>query len=247
MIKKYIFFLTWGISFCLLSSAKADLASDLLKQSDMSRGGLIGGVAWKVHVDSVEEGETSSRDFYVKSKGDDAYVEALLPARNKGEIYLFKGTNMWFFKPSLKKPISISGRQRLSGQAANGDIASTNYLRDYSATLGPVEKINQEDVQILNLKAKTKTVTYDQIRYWISTKSKLAVKAEFLTLKGETFKTAEYEYKNVLPFNGKNIAFISQMIVKDAKFPANKSTLVYQSPQLQKISDSLFQVGNLSR
>ena len=49
---------------------------------------------------------------------------------------LFNDRTIWFIKPGLRKPVSISARQRLVGDAANGDIATTNYARDYDgATL----------------------------------------------------------------------------------------------------------------
>ena len=128
-MKKLILFCIcgWGLS------CWAENIQDLLKASDLGRGGLSQeGLTWNTKVESTEDGETHVREFLVKATGNDAFVSALKPARNKGEVYLFNDRNMWFFKASLKKPVPISARQKLSGQAANGDIASTQYARDYS-------------------------------------------------------------------------------------------------------------------
>ena len=57
---------------------------------------------------------------------------------------LFNDRIIWFVKPGLRRPVSISARQRLSGDAANGDIASTNYARDYEGTLAGEEAVNGE-------------------------------------------------------------------------------------------------------
>lgn len=237
------------ILFLLLISLQAmgDEAQDLVKASDVARGGLADGVSWTVRLQSWENDSQSDRTFEVKAKGNDAVVEALKPAKFKGEIYLFNDRTMWFFKPSLKKPVSISARQKLSGQAANGDIASTNYARDYTPKIEKSEKIGKEMTKVLLLKAKSDQVTYDQIRYWVSVKTKQAVKAEFMTLQGEAFKVATFEYKNKLKVKGKVMPFISKMTLVDAKFANNRSVMTYTSPKATSHPAAIFNINNLSR
>lgn len=243
-MKNLVFALSFGFA---LQAFAADNVAELLKASDRSRGGIKDGVVWDAKIITQEDGESSERTFTIKAKDNDAYVEALTPARNKGEVYIFNDRNMWFFKPSLRKPVSISARQKLSGQAANGDIASTNYARDYEPTDAGNEKVNGEDTKVLLLKAKSNQVTYDQIKYWISKKSKLALKAEFMTLQGKPFKIAAFEYKNSMTAGGQTFAFISKMTIVDAKFEKNKSIIEYSKPKAESLPASLFNVNNLSR
>jgi outer membrane lipoprotein-sorting protein len=228
-------------------SADADFAMELLKNSDRGRGGLEEGLEWTANIQTTESGDTSNREFIIKAKQHDAFVEALKPAKNKGEVYLFNDRQMWFYKPSLKKPVSISARQKLTGQAANGDIASTHYARDYNATLEKTEEIGGDKYYILFLKAKNKNLTYDQIRYWISDKTKLATKVEFLTLQGQVFKIGTLQYNNVLTVGGKNIAFVSQLIIMDAKFNQNKSVINYTKPKVVEHSTAIFNINNVTR
>jgi putative ABC transport system permease protein len=238
----------WMFVVLLISlNAQGDLASDLLKASDQGRGGVKEGLSWTTKIDTTEDGENSVREFTVKAKEHDAYVEALTPARNKGEVFLFNDRNMWFFKPSLKKPVAISSRQKLTGQAANGDIASTHYARDYNATLEKKDTLNGEKVHVLLLKAKSENMTYDQIRYWVTDKEKLAKRAEFLTLQGVTFKIGEIEYGNKISLGGKQIPFVSKLSITDAKFPENRSIITYQNPKIEDHSKSLFNVNRMSR
>lgn len=227
--------------------AHADIAEDLLKASDRNRGGIKNGLSWRLRLETFEDGDKSVREFIVKAKGDDAYVEVTSPARNKSEVFIFNDRNMWFFKPSLKKPVAISARQKLTGQAANGDIASTNYARDYKATLEKTEVLKGQKMHVLLLKAKADNLTYDQIRYWISDSSKLAEKAEYLTLEGKPFKVGEMEYKNTITLNGKKIPFVSKLTISDAKFKENKSVITYGAPKLENHPASLFNVNRLSR
>lgn len=237
------------ISFFLLlpSLSFADEVFDLLKASDRFRGGLDEGITWDVHIDSMENGAASDRDFSVKAKDHDAKVDATAPARNLGEIYMLKDRDMWFFKPSLKKPVAVSSRQKLSGQAANGDIASTHYSRDYTATIEKTDNLNGEKVHVLLLKAKAPNLTYDQIRYWIQDKSKMAVKAEFLTLQGRVFKIGVMKYDNEIKVGEERIPFVSELTITDAKYPANKSIMTYKKPKMKNLPKSMFNISDLSR
>lgn len=243
LTKIYIFVAT----LFLASIAWANLAMDLLKESDLARGTVKTGLTWKSQISTEQGGEKSQRKFNVKVKGDDAYVEATAPDRNKGEIYLFNNRNMWFFKPSLKKPVSISSKQKLTGQAANGDIASTNYARDYTPTIEKEELLNGEKHYVLMLKAKAPNLTYDSIRYWINAKTKLAVKAEFLDLQGKAFKMGEMQYNNSITYEGKKVPFVSEMKISDVKFKNDFSVIRYSTPKTESHADAIFKVNNLTR
>ena len=149
------------------------------------------------------------------------------------------------YRTGLRKPLSLSTRQKLSGQAANGDISYTNYARDYSATLLGEEKIGQIKTFKLKLKAKTPDLTYDQITYWISEDKLLGVKADFLSVDGQVFKSAEFSYDNHLVNDKISFPFISRMLITDAKNPKLISELVYSQVTTATIRDSEFNVNNL--
>jgi hypothetical protein len=231
------------------ASAQEPTALEILKESDRSRGSaaVTEGISWAVDV-QAKDGKTESLISYdLKVKGNDALAEATAPARNKGESFLFNDRNIWFFKPGLKKPVAISPRQKLMGQASNGDLASTNYARDYDGTIVGSEKVDGQDTWKLDLKAKSKNVTYDKIRYWVSKKERLGVKAEFLTVSGDVFKRATFEYKNKLENAGKSFPFVSKMVITDALNKASVTTLDYKRPRGEKHADALFNVNNLIR
>lgn len=239
-------FMSLVTQVCLAQSTNSE-AVQILKDSDRARGGVKDGLEWKIQISTSEDGDRHEREYLVKAKETDAYVEALTPARYKGEVYLFNDRNMWFFKPSLKKPVSISARQKLTGQAANGDIATTNYARDYTPELVGPGEVQGEKVHVLLLKAKTTDLTYDQIRYYVTQNGRLAIKAEFLTLQGEVFKIGQMVYGNKLKAEGKEFPFISELAIQDAKFPENKSTIRYSTPKSTQTRAGLFNVNSLSR
>jgi outer membrane lipoprotein-sorting protein len=233
----------------MVSAAHAETpdATELLRASDRSRGGIASGITWVIDLQAVEDGETSTRGYIVKAKGDDALAEATAPPRNKGEVMLFNDRTIWFVKPGLRKPVSISARQRLSGEAANGDIASTNYARDYEGAVVGEETVNGQPAWKLELKAKAKNVTYDRIRYWIAKDRKLGVKAEFLTVSGEVFKAATFEYGNKMTVDGVELDFVSKMTITDASQPADVTTITFREPKAEAHPANLFNINNVGR
>ncbi len=249
---KYIFIFLNLLGLCIMPrksfSAESINIPKILEYADRTRGGIPEGLEWTVKLNSVEEEEKTEREFFIKFKNNDSYVESTAPQKYKGEVFLFKGRSMWYFKPGLRAPISISSRQKLSGTASNGDIASTNYNRDYNATFIKMDSLQNEPCYQFLLKAKSNDTTYDQINYWISKKTGLAVKAEFLSLSGgKVLKTATFKYESQITYQGHKFPFITEMTITNEKNKNNKSTLVYSVPQVKSLPDSLFNVNNLKR
>lgn len=231
----------------ILGAEPPPSAEALLRASDRARGGLEEGITWTVDIASTEDGETSTRTYLVRAKGDDALAETTAPPRAKGEQMLFNDRTLWFIKPGLRKPVSVSARQKLTGQAANGDIASTNYARDYDATIAGEEEVKGEPTWRLELKARASSVTYDRIRYWVSKERQRAVKAEFLTVSGDVFKTATFEYGNVVELAGKKSDFVKTMTITDAMGSGAVSVIRFSPPKPEAHPASLFNVNNVVR
>ena len=236
-----------ALLLCATPDAGAPTALELLEASDRSRGGLEQGITWTVEIASTDDGVATTRSYLVKARGTDAIAEATAPPRAKGEQMLFNDRTLWFLKPGLRKPVSISARQKLSGEAANGDIASTNYARDYDGVVVGEEAVGGEATYRLELKAKASNVTYDRIRYWVSKERRLGLKAEFLTVSGECFKTATFAYQNSLVVGGKKMVFVSTMTITDAMGSGAVSVIRFGDPKAETHAPNLFNVNNLVR
>ncbi len=244
-----LFFILFYLNSIFPLWAQGYDANQLLIESDRARGAIeiSQGITWKAKIHSEDNGNKSDIDYLIKVGGDNALAEALAPPRNKGQMTLFNKRNVWFYKPGLKKPMSISPRQKLSGQAANGDIASTHYARDYQAQVSGEEMLNGIKTIRLTLKARSPDVTYDQITYWIRLDQKLAVQAEFLTLSGQPFKKAEFEYQNHIQIGKKSLPFISKMKITDIKNSQNFTVFDYLTPKEEAHSSHMFNVNNIVR
>ena len=239
------------ILFCVLVLHPQPLQADMtpreiLEKADEARGN-VEGVEWEIEVKSVERGRTQSRTLRVKARDVNSIAEYISPPRVKGRKLLMLDRNMWFVKPGLRKPVPISPRQKLMGGASNGDIASTNYAGDYKVADTFRERVDGEPCYLLDLTAISKKATYDRIKYWISERRMVGVKAEFFTISGKMFKSATMEYENSIMMQGKPHAFISKMVITNALVEDDVTTMTYSKAKIKKIPDSAFNLNLLVR
>lgn len=119
------------------------------------------------------------------------------PARDSGKLMLKNGVDLWFFDPGTKASVRISPQQRLMGNAANGDVVTVNFARDYKATIAAEETITdgerkQRRSYKLALAAASDDATYAAIELWVDAESRWPLKARFLADSGRLLKTAYY-------------------------------------------------------
>jgi len=220
-------------------------AHSILKDSDQARGGGLPGIVWEIRLQSRDgERNDEPQRILVKAVDDSSIAETQEPVRFKGSKILQVERNMWMTRPGLSKPIPISPRQRMSGQASNGDIAATNYAGDYDAQLGATENVDGDPCYVLDLSAKHKRATYDKIRYWVSVKRVVGIKAEFYSVSGKLLKTATFQYGNSIEHDGKRIPFISRMTIRDALIDA-ETVMEFGTVKVKKIAASEFDLGQM--
>ncbi len=240
--------LTLALTMAPLPATAADPDPvQLLKRSDQARGGGLAGITWEIR--SQNSGSQANEDdppmrLSIKAVDNASLAETLEPLRSKGARMLQVERNMWLTKPGLKKPVPISPRQRLTGQAAIGDIAATNYVRDYTPKLLREEAVNGERCYVLELSANTRQATYERLLYWISASRGVGVQAEFHSLSGKKLKSAQFEYGNRIEVQGRSVLFISRMLISDALTDA-KTTLDYSRISVKAIPASEFDVSHL--
>jgi len=178
----------------------------------------------------------------------DNLIKYLEPARDVGKLILFNGTNMWFYDPSSKASVRISPQQRLLGQASNGDVATVNLARDYSAKLVGEEKLLDadrvnRDCWHLDLKAATDQAVYSRVEYWVEKGTYRQVKGKFYSDSGRLLKIAYYhKYEKLL---GSDMP--TETIVIDAVNQNLVTTMAVSDLRNQEIPDSWFQRDFLPR
>ncbi|MFD2837392.1 outer membrane lipoprotein-sorting protein [Azotobacter vinelandii] len=163
----------------------------ILKRADESRGNLQG-IAWNVEIEANERGRTDTMLYDIKARGFNISGINIAPPKSKGQKLLMLDSNMWFHKPGLSKPIPISLRQKLMGQASYGDVASTNYAEDYDATLLPDETVEGVDCYVFDLKARNSKTTYDRIVYWVDKERLVGGEGGLLHAVGQALQVGEH-------------------------------------------------------
>ncbi|MDM0106654.1 outer membrane lipoprotein-sorting protein [Variovorax sp. J22R24] len=122
------------------------------------------------------------------------YVE---PAADFGKAILMDDQAFWFYDPASSASIRISPQQRLVGQAANGDVMSVNFGRDYAPRMMGEESIRDADnaerkTWRVELTASSSSAVYLRIEYWIERDTCRPVKARFFVDSGRALKVAFY-------------------------------------------------------
>ncbi|MBU6374831.1 MAG: outer membrane lipoprotein-sorting protein [Bdellovibrionales bacterium] len=127
--------------------------------------------------------------FEVKIEGNSkTLIETLEPARDHGRDMLMIGEEMWAYVPNLKRAVRVSLSQKLTGQAANGDISRMRWAGDYQP------KVISETPQTwtLDLTALKKGLTYERIRVEVEKKTFHPQTAEFQTASSKPLKRAVF-------------------------------------------------------
>lgn len=232
------------LSLPLVAAAIDDPA---LAAAEKARGILTGatGVEWVVSVKSEGADGNRTAKFYTVSQAGRVFAEVIEPEDARGRRYVAEADGkMWFWRPGLSRPVSVSKRQRLSGDAAIGDLASTSYVDGYSIESREPGELNGEAVTVFTMKANSLGDTYKQIKYWVTQSGHLGKKAEFFAQSGTLLRTATMEYGNTADGG----PFLSQMIVKES---GRTVTLRFSEVDLGQFPDDLFDRekmgGNIQR
>lgn len=145
--------------------------------------------------------DTSTLAIYSKADATGGQFRSLVryvaPARDANKLILFNGRDLWFFDPASQASIRLSPQQRLLGQAANGDVVTVNFAKDYRAATAAEEEIQDGERMTrrcfkLGLTAATGDAHYPRIEMWVDAASSQPVKARFYTDSGKLLKTAYY-------------------------------------------------------
>lgn len=219
-----------AVAWSFLASAGIS-PEGILKQADEIRN-PDDSFMMKVEVKSTS-GEAEPHVFEVSLKGNDkTVVRTLAPKRDAGRDLLMIDENMWAYVPNLKRAVRVGLSQKLTGEAANGDISRMRWAQDYAAV---VEKESAGDWTLL-LTAKKKGLTYEKIRAFVEKKTFKPLRAEYLTADGKILKRAAFtDYKS---FAGKSRP--SLIVIEDAVRPDQKSEVRIVEMKVKSFSDTLF-------
>jgi len=169
-------------------------------------------------------------------------VRYIAPARDEGKMVMMDEGKMWFYDPASKASVRLSPQQRLTGQASNGDVVSTNFGRDYTAALVGEETLKDADradrnTWHLDLKASGEEAVYGRVEYWIERGTYLPVKGKFYADSGRLLKTAYY-HKIERQLGADRP---TETIIIDAVDPKQVTRMTYSDYRFQDVRREWFQ------
>lgn len=230
MRKLYLLFL-----FVTTISLYAISPDEIIKKTDEIRN-PIGPFQMRVSVTNTNDDNKSVFDVFIQGPGK-TLIKTIEPSRDRGRNMLMLDENMWVYIPNLKRSVRISLSQKLTGQAANGDIARMRWSGDYSVA---IEKETKGE-WVLFLKALKKGLTYDQMKVVVQKSNFHPIKAEYLSLSGLLLKEAMFS-------NYKQIAGAirpTQISITDVSSKDKKSIITIDSMESKQLNDSMFNRNNL--
>lgn len=223
---------------------QSDAANQILKRADEVRFPNTG-FEVNVRIRTLQGGALKEeRGLRVLSKGNsNTLVMTTEPASERGQILLMKDRDLWLFLPSVSQPVRLSLAQRLLGQVSYGDIARANFSGDYTPQLTATERLEGDELYVLELKAIDKGVTYQRVRYWVRKSNYWPYKAEFYSLSGRLLKTCAYD--GFREMGGQ--ARPTRLVMTDALRQGEQSILEYGAMRLRDLPDRVFTKEYLRR
>ena len=169
-------------------------ANSIVEAADKYRGfkGSFAQQSTAVYYKNDKEESSTNLKVYINDNRN-SLVRFMGPGRDKGQIMLMSGNNIWMYIPGTRNPIRLSPQQRLLGQASNGDVARTNYSDDYDAELDGEEKVENINCHRLILTANEPDTTYQKIVYFVKKTDNRPVKALFYAKSGKLLKTGYFK------------------------------------------------------
>ena len=181
------------------------------------------------------DGKKKEFTLFTVKKGLDKMASLFIaPASEKGRSTLRLGDNMWLYIPNVGKPVRITSLQSVVGGVFNNsDILQLDYTAEYN-----VEKIEETGSEyLLSLKAKTKSVAYDQRRIRADKKNVLPTKIECLTEANMLIKTLYF--KEVKDFGG-GIKRPSVTETDSPLYKGYKSVMIFAGVKKRDFKDEVF-------
>jgi outer membrane lipoprotein-sorting protein len=181
------------------------------------------------------DGKKKEFTLFTVKKGTDKVASVFLaPASEKGRSTLRLGENMWLNIPNVGKPIRITSLQSVVGGVFNNaDILQLDYAVEYN-----VLNVKEESGQyLLQLKAKSKSVAYDQLKIWADKTKRLPTKIECLTEAGMLIKTLYF--KDVKDF-GDGIVRPAVIETDSPLYKGYKSVMIMAKVKKRTFKDEAF-------
>ena len=222
------------LALLLAAPAAATDANELLKKVDRNLS-PVSYESYRKLINVEPSGRTKEFVLFTVKKGRDKVASLFLsPASDKGRSTLRLEDNMWLYIPNVAKPVRITSMQSVVGGVFNNsDILQLDYADEYDVS--KLEDLGKE--YLLHLKARTKTVAYDQLRMWVDKERVSPSKVECLTEASMLIKTLYF--KDIKDFGG-GIVRPAMVETDSPLYKGYKSVMMFANVRTRDFADEVF-------
>jgi len=191
-----------------------------------------------------QEPDGSRKEFvlYTAKKGRESMIALFLaPPTDLGRTTLRLGDNMWLYIPEVGKPLRITSLQSVVGGIFNNsDLMRLEFSAEYD-----VQGIEEQGEEyLLDLKAKTGAVAYDQLKMRVDRKLLLPTVIEAYVASGMLLKTLRY--KKVKDY-GNGLVRPSVMETDSPLYEGYKAVMLFAKIQPRAFPDEVFSLNYMPR
>ncbi len=198
----------------------------------------------------VDGRRTREYRMVVYARGlEEAAVEYLAPARDRGTRMLKQEDNLWLYMPRAERVQRISGhmlRQGMMGSDVSYEdmMEGVNFLDQYEAKVTGSELVDDRPVWRLEATAKDETVTYPARVLWVDKEAFIPIRQELFALSGMLLKT--WTMTEIKEIDGRNIP--TRMEISDQLRAGSKTVLMMRDISFGiDIEDEIFSLRWLER
>ncbi len=186
------------------------------------------------------------------SLGDKYYITLITaPARDKGQVFLKSGNEMWNFIPAINRtikiPPSMMMQSWMGSDFTNNDLVKQNsIITDYTHRFAGEETIDGHKCYIIYLEPLPEAaVVWGKIKMWIDKKLMITYKTEFYDTHNKIVKTeTASDVKNL---GGRLLPAHMEMVSDTKKGHKTIIDIQYQEFNLKDIKRSFFSIQNIKR
>lgn len=231
----------------LLSAAAAAQAGDeRLAAIDRQKRVIGADLGYEIELATVGGGAGEKRSrMRVFRRDSERLLAALVlePEAEKGEGYLRREDNLWFFDAESGAFVHRVLTDAISGsQMDSGDVEPDSLEEGYSVQGVSAGKLGSVDAEILELGEKSPQA-YPRMRAWLRASDGLLLKEEYYGASGRMLRYVLYP--SHLRIGGRTLPRVAIYI--DALDPARRTTATVSAPSLAPIPDSVFAKAFLER
>jgi outer membrane lipoprotein-sorting protein len=179
--------------------------------------------------------------WFLKKDRDKVVTLFVSPASESGRATLRQGDNMWLYIPNVGKPIRITSMQSVVGGVFNNaDIMRLDYGIEYD-----VAALSEDQGQyLLELKAKTGAVAYDQLKMWVLKKELVPTRIDCYAATGMLIKTLHFkEIKDI----GDGVVRPAVMETDSPLYKGYRSIMISANLKKGSLPDEVFTLNYLPR